>query len=67
MKKDVVHCDTTLVNKYINHLRDLKKFDKEMIDNISKMSNQDKMKIILSCVDVIEYLIDFAAYITLNK
>ena len=63
MKKNVVHCDATLVNKYINHVRDIKKLDKEMINNIFNMSNEDKMKIILACNDVIECLIDFAAYV----
>lgn len=58
MKKNVVHCDDTLVNKYINHIRDIKKMDKEMIDNISNMSNDDKMQIILDCNDVIACFIE---------
>lgn len=63
MENNVVQCDTTLVNKYINHVRDLKKFDKEMMDNISNMSNDDKMKIIFACNDVIECFLDFTVYV----
>jgi len=63
MKKDIIHYDTDLVKKYINHIRELKKIDKEMIDNISNMSNDDKMQIIITCSDVIEALIDFVACI----
>ena len=46
--------DTDLLKKYIADIRNIKKLDKEMISNISNMSNEDKMKIIIAYNDMIE-------------
>ena len=46
-----------LCKKYIHEIRNIKILDKEMINNIRNMSNEDKMDIIISFNDVVDYLI----------
>ena len=51
-KEKVLNVD--LLNKYIEDVRNIKKLDREMIDNINKMSCEDKMKIIITFNETIE-------------
>ena len=53
------HNDTDLLKKYISDIRNIKKLDKEMISNISSMSCEDKIKIIIACNDVVDAFSDF--------
>lgn len=46
-----------LCKKYIHEIRNIKILDEEMINNIRNMSNEDKMDIIISFNDVLDYLI----------
>jgi hypothetical protein len=46
-----------LFKMYLHDIRNLKILDKEMINNIRNMSNEDKMDIIITLNDVIEGLI----------
>ena len=46
-----------LCKKYIHEIRNIKILDEEMINNIRNMSNEDKMDIIISFNDVVDYLI----------
>ena len=46
-----------LCKKYIHEIRNIKILDEEMINNIRNMSNEDKMDIIISFNDILDYLI----------
>jgi hypothetical protein len=48
---------TDLHRRYLHDIRNLKILDKEMINNIRNMSNEEKMDIIITLNDVIEGLI----------
>ena len=52
------HNASDLFKRYIHDIRNFKPLDKEMIDNIRNMSNQEKMEIIISFNDVIGYVKD---------
>ena len=47
---------TDLCKKYIHEIRNIKSLDKEMINNIRNMSNEEKMNIIISLNEMIEYV-----------
>lgn len=59
-KEDITpnHNNSDLFNKCIHDIRNLKKIDKEMINNICNMSNENKMNIIITFNDVVESLKD---------
>ena len=38
----------SLVRKYVHHIRNIKSLDKEMMDNITTMTNEEKIDIIKS-------------------
>lgn len=48
--------DTDLFIKYLHDIRNMKTLNKEMINNIRNMSNEEKMDIILSFNNVVENL-----------
>jgi hypothetical protein len=48
--------DTKLYNKYIHDIRNMRSLNKEMINNIRNMSNEEKMDIIIMFNDMIEYI-----------
>ena len=50
--------NTDLYKRYIHEIRNIKPLDKEMINNIRNMSNEEKMNIIISLNDVVEYVKD---------
>ena len=47
-----------LYKRYIHDIRNMKSLDKEMINNIRNMSNEEKMNIIITFNEMIEYLKD---------
>ena len=47
-----------LCKKYIHEIRNMKLLDKGMLSNIRDMSHEEKMDIIISLNDVIEYIKD---------
>jgi len=49
---------SVLCKKYIHDIRNMKSLDKEMINNIRNMSNEEKMNIIISLNDILEYMKD---------
>ena len=49
---------TDLCKRYIHDIRNIRPLDKEMINNIRNMSNEEKMNIIITFNDIIEYLKD---------
>ena len=54
--KIINHNASDLCKKYITNIKNLIKIDKEMINNISNMSNEDKMDIIIEFNNVVENL-----------
>jgi hypothetical protein len=48
------HNVTDLFRKYVDDIRNMKRLDKEMINNIRNMSNEEKMEIIIAFNDVVE-------------
>ena len=48
--------DNVLLNKYLICIRDISFLNKEMINNINNMSDEDKVKIIIAFNDVVEVL-----------
>ena len=60
-KKDThVSCED-MFYKYIHDIRNMRKLNSEMLNNINNMSNAEKMEIIVTFNDVVEgliYLID---------
>ena len=48
----------SLCNKYTTHIRNLNALDKKMIEAIAIMSDEEKMEIITSLNDVVEYTIE---------
>ena len=48
--------DNDLFRKYIHDIRNMKILDKEMINNIRNMSNEEKIEIIIALNDNIEYI-----------
>jgi hypothetical protein len=54
--KIISHNDIDLFRKYINDIVDLKLLDKEMINNIRNMTNEDKMDIIITLNNVVQNL-----------
>ena len=49
-----------LFKKYLHDIRNLKKIDKEIINNIFNLStNKEKMEIIITLHDTLEYLITY--------
>jgi hypothetical protein len=48
--------ENKIFNKYIHDIRNMKKLDREMINNIRTMSNEEKMKIIILYDEIIETL-----------
>ena len=55
-KEDKMLNKTDLYKRYIHDIRNIKPLDKEMINNIRNMSNEEKMNIIISLNDVVEYI-----------
>ena len=55
-KEDKMLNNTDLCKRYIHDIRNIKSLDKEMINNIRNMSNEEKMNIIISLNDVVEYV-----------
>ena len=47
---------TDLCKKYIHEIRNMNLLDKEMINNIRNMSNEEKMNIIISFNDMVGYI-----------
>lgn len=45
-----------LLRKYIHDIRNMKELNKEMINNICKMTNEEKLEIILILNDVVQAL-----------
>uniref|UniRef100_A0A6C0EUX1 Uncharacterized protein n=1 Tax=viral metagenome TaxID=1070528 RepID=A0A6C0EUX1_9ZZZZ len=57
--KIINHNTNDLCKKYINIIRrNMRALDKEMINNIKNMSNEEKMDIIISFNEVVMYLYD---------
>lgn len=57
--KIINHNTNYLSKKYINIIRrNMRALDKEMINNIKNMSNEEKMDIIISFNEVVMYLYD---------
>ena len=56
--KIINHNNTYLCKRYIHEIRNMKPLDKEMINNIRNMSNEEKINIIISLNDVIKYVKD---------
>ena len=52
------HNATDLCKRYIHEIRNMKSLDKEMINNIHNMSNEEKMNIIITFNEMIEYVKD---------
>jgi hypothetical protein len=48
------HNDSSLFRKYLHDIRNMKTLDKELINNIRSMSNEEKMEIIIAFNDVVE-------------
>lgn len=53
--KIINHNANDLCKRYIHEIRNMKPLDKEMINNIRNMSNEEKMNIIISFNDILEY------------
>ena len=53
--KIINHNAIDLCKRYIHEIRNMKPLDKEMINNIRNMSNEEKMNIIISFNDILEY------------
>jgi hypothetical protein len=51
--------DSILLRKYLHDIRNIKLLDKEMINNIRNMSNEEKMDIIITLNNVVENLKSF--------
>ena len=56
--KIINHNATDLCKKYIHEIRNIKPLDKEMINNIRNMSNEEKINIIITFNEMIRYLKD---------
>lgn len=54
--KNQNHNVSNLCKSYIHEIRNIKSLDKEMINNIRNMSNEEKIDIIISFNEVIEYI-----------
>ena len=52
------HDADDLFNSYIIHIRNIKNLDKEMINNICNMSNENKMNIIITFNDIVAIIKD---------
>jgi len=52
------HNANDLFIKYIHEIKNIKPLDKEMINNISNMTNEEKMNIIITFNEMIEYVKD---------
>lgn len=50
------HNVSDLCKTYIHEIRNIKPLDKEMINNIRYMSNEEKMNIIISLNSIVEYV-----------
>ena len=50
------HITNDLYKRCIHDIRNIKPLDKEMINNIRNMSNEEKMNIIISFNDIVEYI-----------
>ena len=59
-KKD---SDNALLKKYLVDIRNLRKLDTEMIQNIPNMSNEDIINIIIAYNDVVEFFCKFVEYL----
>ena len=57
--------ERNLLTKYIHNIRNLRPLNKDMINNINYMTNDEKMDIILTFNDVVEQLTEIIEY--LNK
>lgn len=55
-KDEMLNHNANLCKKYIHEIRNMKALDKEMINNIHNMSNEEKMNIIISFNVMIEYV-----------
>jgi len=51
--------NSILLRKYLHDIRNIKLLDKEMINNIRNMSNEEKMDIIITLNNVVENLKSF--------
>ena len=56
--KIINHNATDLCKKYIHEIRNIKPLDKEMINNIRNMSNEEKINIIITFNEMIRHLKD---------
>ena len=45
-----------LLNKYICHIKNLKSFNKEILTDINNMSNEDRLEILITYNNMIEYI-----------
>ena len=52
----IIHNGSVLFRKYVHDIRNMKTLDKETINNIRNMTNEEKMDIILAFNDVVENL-----------
>jgi hypothetical protein len=55
----ITYRNNNLVKKYIEDIRNIKKLDEEMINNISNMCNDNKMKIIAAYNDIVDAFSNF--------
>ena len=60
LKESVItYRNNNFVKKYIEDIRNIKKLDEEMINNISNMCNDNKMKIIAAYNDIVDAFSNF--------
>jgi hypothetical protein len=60
--KIINHNTNNLFKKYLHNIRNMKTLDKEMINNVCNMSNEEKIDIIIAFNDILEYVITFLEY-----
>ena len=48
--------DDDLLNKYICHIKNMKSFNKEILTDINNMSNEDRLEILITYNNMIEYI-----------
>ena len=59
-KKATLTADTiNICRKYVHHIRNIKSLDKEMMNNVYSMTDEEKMNIIKALNDVVDNLQSF--------
>jgi len=48
--------DDDLLNKYICHIKNMKSFNEEVLRDINNMSNEDRLEILITYNNMIEYI-----------